>query len=99
MAKKAYDIAHFHMLFTEFITRMDSENAEDYDSLESPKELLDSPYGIFRYIATCTQFQMELLDEQLSDNIDIEPKICQKLSSFSEKVSKLFNLSIDCESL
>jgi hypothetical protein len=94
---KKYDVAHFHMLFTEFMTRMDSENAEDHDLVESPKELLDSPDGICRYITTCTQFQMELLDEQLSDNIDIEPKICKKLSSLSEKVSKLWNLSVDCE--
>jgi len=99
MTKEKYDLAHFHMLLTESMSRIDSENGEDHDLLDPPNELLDSPNGITRYITQCSQFQMELLDEQVIAFADIEPKICQKLNSLSEKVFKLWNASSECEIL
>ena len=90
MNQKTYDFAHFHMLLTEYITRTNSENAEDYDLLEAPYEPLNTPYGLFRYISACSRFQMELLEMQLN-RIDllIEPEVYERLISLSNKVLKL----------
>jgi hypothetical protein len=97
MTNKTYDVAHYHMLLTESMRRTDSENAKDYNWLGAPHELLDSPYGIFRYISACAQFQMELLNQQLSQDLEIKPEIHEKLSSLFERVFNLLNASTDCE--
>jgi hypothetical protein len=84
-------------LRTESMIRMDSEDAEDNVLLDPPNELLDSPYGLVRYINACSQFQMELLNGQLIAFAEIEPKICQKLNSLSENVLKLWTASSECD--
>jgi hypothetical protein len=98
MTKKTYDFAHFHMMLTECMTRMNSKHADD-DPLDLPQALLDTPYGIFRYISSCAQFQMELLHQQLNQDLQIEPEIHEKLSSLFERVLNLLNASTDCEIL
>jgi hypothetical protein len=45
MINKTYDLAHFHMLLTEFMTRMDSKNVEECKFLDVPNEMLDTPTG------------------------------------------------------
>jgi hypothetical protein len=99
MISKKYDLAHFHMLFTESMRRTDAENAKDYNWLDAPHELLDSPHGIFRYISASAQFQMELLNQQLIQDSEIEPETYEKLSSLYERVCKLWSASMDCETL
>jgi hypothetical protein len=87
------------MLLTESMRRMDSENVEDYNLLDAPHELLDSPDGIFRYISACAQFQMELLNQQFKQDAWIEPEIHEKLCSLFERVFNLLNASKNCEIL
>ncbi len=49
MNQKTYDFAHFHMLLTEYITRTNSKNEENYILLEAPYEPLNTPYGFSIY--------------------------------------------------
>jgi hypothetical protein len=100
MTKKMQDFTHFHMLLTESMTRTNFEDADDCDLLETPYELLDTPYGLFRYISACALFQRELLETQLNQvDLPIEPKVHKRLMSLLNKVCKLWNFSTDCECL
>ena len=100
MKQKTDNFAEFHMLFTEYLARMDSKHADVDYSLEAPEALLDTPYGLFKYISTCTNFQLKLLEMQL-DRIDlpIDPEIYKRLISLSNELSKLWNSSIDSQCL
>jgi hypothetical protein len=104
MTNKTYDLAHFHMLLTESMTRLDSEDTEDSVLLDPLNELLDCPHGLVNYITHCCQFHMELLNEQSTIFAKIEPTICQKLNSLSEKLNslsekvfELWNASSECD--
>jgi hypothetical protein len=97
MIKDKYDLAHFHMLLTESMTRMGSEDAEDSILLAPLNELLDCPHGLVNYITHCCQFHMELLNEQSTIFAKMDPTICQKLNSLSEKVLELWNASLECD--
>jgi hypothetical protein len=99
MIQKKYDLAQFHMLLTESMRRTNAENAKDYNRLDAPHELLNTPQGIFRYISTSAQFQMELLNQQLNQDSWIEPETHEKLCSLFERVFNLLNASMNCETL
>jgi hypothetical protein len=99
MVQKTFDLAHYHMLLTESMRRTDAESAKDYNWLDAPHELLDSPYGIFRYISTSAQFQMELLNQQLYQDLEFEPETHEKISSLYKMVFNLWKESMKCELL
>jgi hypothetical protein len=43
MKQKIDNFAEFHMLFTEYVARMDSKHADGDYSLDAPQSLLDTP--------------------------------------------------------
>jgi hypothetical protein len=97
MTKKVYDLAHFHMLLTESMLRMDAKHADGFDYLDTPQALLDTPYGLLKYIRTCARFQVELLGTQM-EKLDplIEPELFQMLESLSNRAYDLLDYSDEC---
>src|SRR5271157_4884684 len=63
MIKNNCNCANSHMLFTELMTRKNSEDANGYD-------FVDKPYAVIKYIHTCAWFQKELLGSQL---LEVDP--------------------------
>ncbi len=101
MEQKNYDMAHFHMLLTEYMTRTYYENADRYEpaDTDTPAALLNTPYGLFRYIRTCAKFHIELLCAQLKKLDPLtEIKMYQMLSSLSESAYNLWEFSDECTS-
>jgi len=88
MTNKTYDMAHFHMLLTECMTRMDVESTDSHNSLDT----------LFRYLENSTLFQLELINTQLGymDPL-IEPEMYNKLISLSNGVLNLLKSSTECE--
>ena len=72
MTNKNYDMAQFHMVLTECLTRMDVESSDSYNSLDK----------LFTYLENSTLFQLELIITQLGymDPL-IEPEMYNKLIS------------------
>jgi hypothetical protein len=100
MTQKNYDLAQFHMLLTDYMTRTDDENADRCDSLtpiDTPTALLDTPCGLLRYVRTCARFQVKLLGTQL-EKLDplIEPELFQMLESLSNRAYDLWDYSGEC---
>lgn len=99
MEQKIYDMAHFHMLLTEYMTRTCNET-DLYDSLGAfykPAALLDTTDGLLRYIRTCARFQVKLLGAQL-EKLDplMEPELYQMLESLSHSAYNSWEFSDEC---